>query len=156
MTASSIIEHNKLTRDISADEFNKLNIHDKVKFINENLIQFKSGANICKEIGVSIESFRNQIKNIYTYLPLYQAYVKIADLEQGLKYVTERQSNDIVLVDATEPTQNIYDIRSLSDIENPQEKLISLLNNYDKILNLLEKAPEPAQSTFSNINMSHL
>ena len=154
MTISDIVEQNELTRDITADEFNKLNIHDKVKFINENIPKFKSGSNICKKLGVSIDAFRGQIKNIYTYLPLYQAYVKIEDLEQGLKHVSDNTSDDITVVDAHEPTQSFSSPISLSNIENAQEKLALLLNNYDTILNLVENAHEPTQSIHSNINTS--
>lgn len=135
---------------MTKDEFNKLNIHEKVEYINSNIDKFGSAHNVCKHIGVNIDTFRGNIKNIYTYVPYYQRYVRIADLNTGLKWVNEDSNNSLMVIDDSKHSQSIPVSTGLTEVENAQEKLVSLLNNYDKILNLIENAQEHSQSFYSN------
>lgn len=136
---------------MTKEEFNKLNIHEKVDYINSNIINFGSASNVCKNIGVNIDTFRSSIKNIYTYIPYMQSYVKIEDLQMGLELVNESNTNDLIIMDAQRPTQSIHSSTGLITVDNAQEKLIGLLNNYDKIVDLIENASKPTQSISDNI-----
>lgn len=144
---------------MTKEEFNKLNIHEKVEYVNSNIKHFGSASKVCKSIGVNIETFRSSIKNIYTYIPYLQAYVKIDNLENGLEIAQENDSNGLIILDAQKHSQGIPST-TLTEIDDPQGKLIDLLNNYDKIKTLLENAQEHTQSiqqqhadNFMDLNM---
>ena len=78
---------------MTKEEFNKLDIHKKVEYINANIQKFGSASNVCKELNINIETFRNNIRNLYTYIPYFQKYIRISDLENCLEISQENNSN---------------------------------------------------------------
>ena len=137
---------------MNKDKFNSLNIHDKVEYINSNIDKYGSVPKICEDIGINIDTFRNSIRNIYTYIPIYQRYIKIEILDNALRLANEDISNEVMVLNASQSTQSISLHTALSEVENPQERLISLLRNSDKILELIENASKPTQSIHSDSN----
>ena len=104
------------------------------------------------ELNINIETFRNNIRNLYTYIPYFQKYIRISDLENCLEISQESNSNGLIVLDAQKHSQGIPSSTGLNSIENAQDKLLSLLNNYDKIVNLIENAQEHPQSISNNSN----
>ena len=137
---------------MTKEEFNKLDIHKKVEYINANIQKFGSASNVCKELNINIETFRNNIRNLYTYIPYFQKYIRISDLENCVEISQESNSNGLIVLDAQKHSQGIPSSTGLNSIENAQDKLLSLLNNYDKIVNLIENAQEHPQSISNNSN----
>ena len=48
---------------MTKEEFNKLDIHKKVEYINANIQKFGSASNVCKELNINI--ILNVQKTIY-------------------------------------------------------------------------------------------
>ena len=143
---------------MTKEEFNKLDIHAKVDYINSNIQRFGSASNVCKALNVNIDTFRNNIRNLYTYIPYLQKYIRISDLENCLD-LSSNDQNTLIIMDAQEHKVGDSSSTGLVSIDNAQEKLIDLLNNYDKIVDLLKNAQEHPQSihgsseNFMDLNM---
>ena len=137
---------------MTKEEYDKLSLDDKVKYINSKMIELGNVEKVCKTVGISVDAFRSSIKNLYTYIPHFKSYVKISDLEGGLALINEKDKNELMIIDAQKPTPSLPFTTGLTEVENAQDKLVSLLSNYDKILELIENAQKPSQSIYSNAN----
>lgn len=135
---------------MTREEYDRLSIDEKVKYINSKMIELGSVEKVCKSVGISVDAFRSSIKNLYTYIPHFRSYVKISDLEGGLALINEEDENELMVIDAQRPTSSITLTTGLTEIDNAQDKLVSLLSNYDKILELIENAQKHSQSFHSN------
>ena len=137
---------------MTKEEFNKLSIDDRVEYVNLKMRELGNIEKVCKSLGISVDGFRMSIKNLYTYIAHYKAYIKISDLEGGLALMNKKDENGLVVMDAQEQSQSLPLATGLAEIENAQDKLISLLKNYDKIVGLIEDAQEPSSCIQSNSN----
>ena len=139
---------------MTKDKFNLLNIHEKVEFINSKIDTLGSAKKVCESIGFNSKTFTEQIRNIYTYVPVMKRYILIADLEKGLEMAkTDAESSNEIEIYAPEPTPSI----PINSIDNAQEKMLNLLNNYDNIMKAIEllnntDAQEHPQGIHSNSN----
>jgi len=142
-----------MTKEMTKDKFNSLNIHDKVEFINSRIGELGSAKNVCEAIGFNPKTFTEQVRNIYTYVSALKKYILISDLESiGSKKTNSDTSNEIEVY-APEHPQSI----SLNSIDNAQEKMLNILSNYDKIMKAIEiinssDAPGHTSSISSNSN----
>ena len=130
-------------------KFNKLNIHEKVSYTNSEIETYGSAKKVCENIDVSSRAFSDNIRNIYTYIPVLKKYVLISELETGLELANKSE----LQVYAQEHAQSIPMIQ----VDNAQEKMLDILNNYDKIMSAIEvlnntDAPRHAQGIPSDTN----
>lgn len=139
---------------MNKNKFSLLNIHEKVEYVNSKIAELGSSKKVCESIGFNSKTFTEQIRNIYTYIPILKKYVLISELEKGLELANSDAgfNNEIQLYAQGQP-QGI----SINSIENAQEKMINMLSNYDKIMSAIDvlnnkDALEPSQSISSNPN----
>ena len=139
---------------MTKDTFNSLNIHDKVEYINSKIDELGSAKNVCEAIGFNAKTFTEQVRNIYTYVSALKRYILISDLESLKDKGNNKAESNQIQVYAPEPTQSIL---PTSNIDNAQEKMLSILSNYDKIMKAIDMlnnldAQEHPQSIHSNCN----
>lgn len=135
---------------MNREQFDKLEILDQIKYINNKLENNKSITSVCKELEIGRSTIRDRFKKInYGYSKDLNKYVdndSITDVLQEL--VEPHNSNDNRCITSyinknnvsntdVERVDKVTDIINKSDIEI-KETIIDIVNNYDVLKEIIE------------------
>lgn len=117
--------------------FDKLNIEDQIKYINEELKKGSTLTNTCKNIGIGRTTVRDRaLKHSYAYDSSLNQYIGATN---AANKTTVSAPKVPIRNDMSTPI-----VPDKSDLSTPivskemTSRLIKLCNNYDKILDVIE------------------
>lgn len=106
--------------------FDKLNIEDQIKYINNELKKGSTLTNTCKSIGIGRTTVRDRaLKHSYTYDSNLNQYI-----------CTANAANKTTVSVPKSPIKNDMSTPIVS--KEMTSRLIKLCNNYDKIIDVIE------------------
>lgn len=131
---------------MNKEEFNKLEVLEQVKYINNELKNNKSITSVCKELGIGRSTIRDRFKKSnYIYYKELNEYVHnndITDVIQGNKKSNNRCDTSVKMEgnNCSTPViqkDTVTEIVTKSD-EEIRNNLLDLVNNYDVLKDIIE------------------
>lgn len=129
------------------EDFEKLSIEDKVKYLNDKLREGKTVIRIREDLGISEKALQREIKvNGYKYLKKERMYAKepTSSLEANKSIMCRQESKKPI--NSTEDKE-----QTLSLQENIKDDLLKLLSIKEELFDLVMERRQSADKAQSNI-----
>ena len=130
-------------------EFNKLEVIEQIKYINEKLLEGNTLTNLCKSIGVGRSTIRDRFKKVsYEYNKINNQYESIVEILEPIGSVLPVASNGTKEDEEYEEYEEKVIIQESSkkvvgtELYKNNEVLINMINSYDENLNKLNEIYE--------------
>lgn len=131
---------------MNKEKFNKLDIIEQIKYINDELKNNKSITSVSKELGIGRSTIRDRFKKAnYIYSKELNEYVHNNDIT-GVIQVNKKSNNGCdtsVKIEENNcstpviPKDTVTEIVTKSD-EDIRNNLLDLVNNYDVLKDIIE------------------
>lgn len=120
---------------MTKEQFNRLDVLEQIKYINNQLENNMTLTLVCKELNIGRSTIRDRFKKLsYSYSKDLNRYVyndSITDEVQDVRIKNNKSITDVKQVDV------VTNIINKSDVE-VKETLLDIVNNYDVLKEIIE------------------
>lgn len=132
---------------MTKEQFNRLDVLDQIKYINNQLGNNMTLTLVCKELNIGRSTIRDRFKKLsYTYSKDLNRYTYNSSKTDVVLRDIEKNNNsisDVIHIENKDKNTNTSQVDKVTDIINKsdvevRETIIDIVNNYDVLKEIIE------------------